>query len=357
MKTFLVSLLVCLSCTLVAQTNRDVAQEKLREAIQLMDNGSIQESIELLEECIHLDPGDITYRYEMAYAWYLDNQYDTVIAILSELAEHPDAGDLIFQLLGNSYDYTSDPGQAIATYKRGLERFPHSGRLHLELGNMAWLAGNYSEAISWYEKGMRAEPSYSSNYYRAALFFLQTHDEVWGMIYGEIFMNLERNSARTEEMSQLLYATYKSEITITDKGDSAQDYSISFSQSIVTTDAKKPMLPFGLVAYEPSLVMAVVGHRWIDIHSLNEIRTRFIDNYFANRFNKKYPNVLFDYQRAIQEAGHLECYNYWILSKGDEVAFETWYLENQEKWEAFVAWFIDNPIEITEKNVFVRTNY
>lgn len=32
-------------------------------------------------------------------------------------------------------------------------------------------------------------------------------------IYGEIFMNLERNSTRTFEISKLLYDTYKSQIT------------------------------------------------------------------------------------------------------------------------------------------------
>lgn len=69
------------------------------------------------------------------------------------------------------------------------------------------LIEDYDRAVSYYEKGVYVEPAYSSNYYRLAQLFLSSKDKFWGLIYGEIFMNLERNSQRTEEMSKWLFNT------------------------------------------------------------------------------------------------------------------------------------------------------
>ena len=53
---------------LYGQTDKDKALEKGRTAIELMDNGKIDESIELLKEAQKLDPDRFDYPYELAYA-------------------------------------------------------------------------------------------------------------------------------------------------------------------------------------------------------------------------------------------------------------------------------------------------
>ncbi len=71
---------------------------------------------------------------------------------------------------------------------------------------------DYNKALTYFEKGIEVAPNYSSNYYWCARLYCNSTEEVWGMIYGEIFMNLERNSKRTAEISKLLFDTYKKEI-------------------------------------------------------------------------------------------------------------------------------------------------
>lgn len=355
MKRFiLLTLLVAVHFVAIAQTNADIAREKCNKAIEMMDNGQIDESIKILEECIKLDPDNQTYPYEIGYAYYISKDYKKTIKQLTPLSRLKEPRDHTFQLLGNSYDLLGKRDKAIETYEDGLKALPKSGRLHLELGGMYEMAEDYDKAINYFEKGIEAEPAYPSTYYRLAKLFLNSDQEVWGMIYGELFMNLERNTNRTAEISKLLFDTYKKEITFT----SDTSFSVSFSKfGILDLSQKKMTLPFGMGVYEPTLIMAMVSEKTIDLASLNRIRTNFIKSYYENKRHEKYPNVLFDYQNKVLSSDHLEAYNYWILMKGDELAFTSWQLANGDKWKAFVAWFNPNHIDVTNDNKFIRTQY
>ena len=84
------------------------------------------------------------------------------------------------------------------------------------------------------------------------------------------------------------------------------------------------------------------------------MRTKFLDIYFKNDYDKQYPNVLFEYQLKVKQAGHLEAYNHWLLFKGNETTFAIWQAKNKEKWENFIEWYKNNPIQIDDRNKFVR---
>jgi hypothetical protein len=195
------------------------------------------------------------------------------------------------------------------------------------------------------------DPTFPSNYFRLAKLFLNTEEEVWGLIYGELFMNLERNSARTVEMSQLLFNAYKSEIKLT-----KDTTKVSFSKTntiVVNGPIKKLVLPFPII-FETVMLVSLSDEETIDIHSLNRIRTRFINTFYDMKHNKTYPNLLYDFQKDIQKEGHLEAYHYWILSQGDSDQFDIWRQSHQAEWDAFVAWFTPNQIKITDKTKFLR---
>lgn len=332
--------------------------EKLNEAIKLMDSGKVDESIALLENCRKIEPERFDYPYEMAYAYYLKSDYKKSIKILEAIENHKSVTDRLFQLLGNSYDNIKKPKKAIAVYEKGLKKFPNSGNLHLELGVMHLNDKDLNGALSYFEKGIEVDPTFPSNYFWASKLFCKTTEEVWGMIYGEIFMNLERNSKRTSEISKLLYNTYKSEIKFTGENS----FSVSFSKNSTInigdlTNPGKMKLPFGVGVYEPTLMFSMVSTKSIDINSLDILRSKFVDIYFQNGNDKVYPNVLFSYQKQVKDAGHIEAYNHWILMKGDEDAFEVWMDSNKEKWDNFVKWFTDNGMKIDESNKFNRMQY
>lgn len=350
------------------QDNTEKAREKITEAIKIMDSGKPAEAIPLLQEAEKLDPDNIDIPYERSYALYMMQDYKSARDILKKLRRRNEAGPNVYQLLGNSYDMLEDSRKAISTYEDGIKLFPAAGNLYLERGVMEIKVKDYNKALQFFEKGIEMAPKFPSNYYWAGKIFCSASDvEVWGMIYGEIFMNLERNTARTAEISQLLFKTYKSEITFPTDTSAA----VSFCKKAVITINYNPKagpealaaaltnikLPFGTTMYEPSLLMALGNDRSIDLASLNRIRTRFLDVYQQQGFQEKAPVVLFDFQREAKDAGHLEAYNYWILSEGDKIAFNHWQLANNDKWDRFIEWFGEHPINITADNKFYRAKY
>lgn len=352
-------ILLSLNQSVSAQNDpKKEAFEKGQKAIYLMDNGKIDEALLLLEECKKLDPKNIDYPYEIALANYMKQDYKKSIKILEELKKRKDTYDRVFQLLGNAYDMSGSRDRAINTYELGIKKFPKSGPLYLERGNMEMMIKEYNKALGYYEKGIEADPTFPSNYYWASKLFLSSKEEVWGMIYGELFMNLERNSKRTIEISKLLYNTYLSEIKIKD----SSSYSVSFSSNTIhisdPKDLKDFKLPFGLKVYEPTLMMCLLDVKEINMASLSSIRERFVDRYFENETHaNEYPNVLFDYHKIIKEAGHFEAYSHWMLMQGDLVEFEAWNKSNEEKWDAFVEWFNPNPIRLNDNYKFYRAQY
>lgn len=347
---------VLLAFSARAQAPTEQALAKAKEAVALMDDGHLPEAAKLMAEAHTLAPDVYTYAYELALCHYMQKDYPGAIEHLTPLLSRKEASDKTYQLLGNSYDMTGDAKKAIASYETGLCKFPKSGPLYLELGNMQLGTKDYDKALSYYEKGIELAPEYPSNYFRAAKLYLASNAEMWGMMYGELFMNLERNSARTAEISKLLYDTYKKEITFPE----ANSASVSFSTNVMNVSdlgkGKKLKLPYG-ITYESTLALAVAGERDINLHSLNLIRNNFISSYYAMKRDDQYPNVLFDYQQQIAKAGHAEAYNHWVLMMGDEPAAAAWVKANPQQWTAFATWFKANPLKLDDKHKFYRTQY
>jgi len=341
-----------------AQSNEDKALAKGQEAVGLVDQGKYAEGIKLLEEAQKLDPKNTTYPYEIAYAYYIQKDYRKALKYLEPLIKQKTAKENVYQLTGNAYDFLNDKEKALAIYDDGLKAFPASGSLHLERGNMELFKEDYNSALAYYEKGIEVAPQFASNYYWAARIYCSSTEKVWGMIYGEMFINLERNSKRTGEISKLLYDTYKAGIKFT--SDTSITVSFSKLAAMDMSDLQKGgelKMPYGTFVYEMTLSLSILQEKKIDLVSLNKIRSNFVDVYYKKGSDVKYPNVLFEYQQQLKKAGQFEAYNYWLLGKGEEAVFSAWRKDNNAQWEEFVGWFNENKLTLNEKHKFYRKQY
>lgn len=340
-----------------AQSNLLKAKDLGRQAVTLEDQGHFMEALNLLADAQKLDPASAIYPYEMAYCYYSTKDYQRAIEILLKLKSYKDVFARVYQLLGNSYDDAGMKDKAIETYDAGLKLFPDAGELYLESAVIQIGKQDYVKALVFCEQGIKADPAFPSNYYWASRIYCATTETVWGIIYGEIFMNLERNSKRTNEISKLLFDTYKTSITIGEGGKARVDFS---KRDTINVDPKENIskfkMPFNL-AYGLPVLMSVGAQKTIDLESLNNIRAGFISLYHKLNYDKLYPNALFSYQDEIVKAGHFEAYNHWLLMKGDDAAFGLWYKANKPKWDAFYAWYNANPIKINPNNRFYRGQY
>lgn len=356
--TSLLLIFLCNSNIYAQRTVQDQAIDFANIAVAKMDSGDTKGAIELLEKAQKLDPTNIDIPYEMAYAYMLESNHKKAISILENLTKNSNTNPSIYKMLGNCYDMDKNSKKAIKTYDKGIELFPNYGGLYLERGIMEIGEKNYNTALGYFETGIKRDPKHASNYYWASKIYLGSDQEVWGMIYGELFMNLERNSKRTKEISKLLFDVYKSEIKF--NSDTNMNVSFCNNETINITDIsdiKNLKLPFGTMIYEPTLLMSIINEEKVTLASLNRIRTSFIKNYFEKGFNKTHTNILFDFHHTLSEKGFLTAYNYWILMMGDENDFDAWLTSNKAEFDRFADWFNENPLEIDEENYFHRTQY
>ena len=130
------------------QTNKETALQKAKEAVKLEDEeGKYDEAIKLFDEAQKLDPENISYPYEMAYAYNGKKEYKKASDILEKLLNHKSVHALVYQSLGNAYDYQGKADKALETYEKGAKKFPNSGELYLEMGNMKLGKQEYDKAL------------------------------------------------------------------------------------------------------------------------------------------------------------------------------------------------------------------
>jgi Tfp pilus assembly protein PilF len=329
-------------------SKKETADLHGKQALLFIDQGKTTEAMDLLQKAQKLDPVNISYPYEIAVVYYSTKEFDKAIQILEKLRSHKDVNSKVYQLLGNCYDDAKKTDKAIDAYIAGLRLFPKAPEIYLELGNIYNKNKDYSTAIKYYEKGIDADPRFPSNYYWAAKLFCASTEKVWGILYGETFMTIERNSSRTAEISKLLYNTYLNQIRF---------YSDSSVNVNFTKNNEKGKPSFEKNIYESIIRSSVGNERSVTIASLGRIRTRFIEYYFRNDLYKKYPNVLFDFEYKAYLSGHNIAFTYWLLSKGDDDEFVKWVKENPEAWQKFLGWLLQYSIPFDEKYKLLRSQY
>lgn len=179
-------------------------------------------------------------------------------------------------------------------YKQGIKKFPSSGELYNEYGEMLWVQQD-NEAIRFWEKGIEVDPNYSSNYYNASKYYFYTYDKVWCLIYGEMFINLESYSRRTPEIKSLLVDGYKKLFT---------DIKSPKNQSVKN--------PFATAYLTVMTNQAQTINLGVTPESLGILRSKFILEWFE-KYADKYPFRLFEYQRQLLKEGMFDAYNEWAF--------------------------------------------
>jgi tetratricopeptide (TPR) repeat protein len=364
MKKIVLCFLICVHAVAIfSQKDEAYARQLLNEGMQLMDNGKLDAAIERIIEAKKHGESDFIYDYEIGLAYVWKGDYKTASKYYKNTLKFPNATDQCWQMLGNCYSMMDNPKKAMSVYKKGLKKFPNSGRLYLEQGVVRMKQERYNEAIYFWEKGVDVEPTYGSNYHRMSFIFLHSENEVWGMLYGEILANLEPDSERSEYIRSLMYNTMVSEIQPTDDGYSVSFHTsniLNFSEDMkrVTYVSLDQLFPWGLFAYEPALLLAIAAAspEKINLESINRLRHNFILFYFDEEKGAQQSNVIFDFHKKMIDAGMFEAYNYWLFSPGAPEEFDQWYEENKILWEDFVDWYAENEMTINHQTKFLRTH-
>lgn len=349
MKILIFLIVAAVSIQIYSQTDKELALKYGKEGVELVDKGQFDDGIKLFEKAKLLDSSNIIYPYEIAYAFYLKKDYKEAIRICEPLRKHIDAEDEVFRLLGNCYDYSGEQTKALEMYNAGLEKFPESGKLYNESGVCYLNMSKIENAITSFESGVRVAPNYPSTYYNLAKIYYNTEDEIWALLYAETFINLERNTERTEELSKLLYDTYLKGIVIKDE----KNGTISFCRNPDLNSKKLLMFEVNFeMGYTVALAVSEV--KSLSLTSVSKIRQIFFKLWYEKDFDDKYSIGLFDYLKDLYDKGYGKAYDYYCMGRGDVPFAADWIQKNEKQYKDFEKYYVKNKLKLYQDNSVFR---
>lgn len=317
-KLLLLAFSFCLAIASFSQPEDDV-KTMHETAKTFMRSGDFDNAIIVLTRALQKDNNNLEMQKDLVMSYYMKRDYVKALEGVETLIDRPDADVITFQIAGNVYKALEKVKDCEKMYKKALKKFPKSGPLYSEYGELLWASKNYN-AIDLWEKGIQLDPAYSGNYYNAALFYFFTKDKAWSVIYGEIFVNMESLSERGTAMKQLLLQAYKEKL---------------FADADIMKDQEKTKSEFAKAFLQTINSQSSQASKGITVEVLTMIRSRFILDWYQNNASK-YPFKLFDYQRQLLQEGMFEAYNQWLFGAVENLAaYDSWTKAHPEQFEAF----------------------
>lgn len=336
----------------------------LINAVAMYDEGNYTQALDVFTELAEKYPHDYIINYERILPLYRLERYDEALEIAKKLVKMKDCDTLGYQLYGNLLDMKGDPNEALAIYDKGLKKFPDSGILYLEKGNIYNTYEYYKEAIACFNQGIKVEPDFPSNYYRGALAQFENGNKVWGLVYAEaeILLNLgghDRHAHMAGEIRKHLSESLSvSGDTIKCRLSPSIDITVSSGgkNPQFNLEAKNVYIGFPGV-YNACIEKAAAAMQRDSIafdpeslRYLGELRRRAVEYYFADTDNLYGESMyLLEYHKKVIDAGFWDTYNAIIFApayyddREEELAEIT-----EQQVESFAGWFRENPFILGE---------
>ncbi len=299
----------------------------LREtAKSFLMQGDYNNAIVVLNRALETDKNNLELLKDLAFTHYLQRDFAKAMQVAKPFADREDADVQSFQILGMIYNAIEEKKDAEKMYKTAFKKFPSSGVLHNEYGELLWSKKEFREAIRYWEKGIELEPGFAGNYYNAAKYYYFSEEKVWGLVYGEIFINLESYTKRTPEIKTILLDGYKklfADSDLTKNQNTKNEFVAAF---LGTMNNHSKVVSTGITP-----------------ESLSALRTRFILDW-QEKNALKFPFKLFEYQQQLLKEGIFEAYNQWIFgSAKDLAAYQNWTSTHSEQYSKF-KYFQENRV-------------
>jgi len=300
-----------------AQT-QDVAT--LREtARSLMKQGDFENATLVLNKALQQNPDNLDLLKDQAFLSYLKRDFAGTIETGKKITARPDADVQCYQILGLGYKAIAEYKESDKMYKEALKKFPNSGVLYDEYGDLLASNDNEAAAIKQWEKGIETDPNHSGNYYYAAKYYAKKGNIIWGLLYSEIFLNIESFSKRTEEIKSILFGGYQKLFSATEALGNAKQNGTPFEKAVATDLSKLTNLMADSITCE----------------TFTALRTRFILNWY-HRHAGEFPFRLFEHQRLMLQEGYFEAYNQWLIGAlADTQKFQKWMQDHETEVKAF----------------------
>lgn len=292
------------------------AAELRENARSFMQQGDFSNATLVLNRALQLEPGNTEIIRELSLSQFLQKDFSKALETLTPLLNSDDADDQTYQIAGSIQRQLNNPREAEKIYRKAIKKFPSSGPLYNDYGDLLW-AQQDMNAIRQWEKGIETDPSFSKNYYNACKYYALRSNWVWASLYGEIFVNIEPIGSRTPEIKALLLEGYK-KIFIAGNPEPGSEIR-PFETAFRATLEKQSSL----------------SARGINAETLTMIRTRFILDWDGANA-QQFPFRLFDLHRQLLREGLFDAYNQWLFGSSENLAaFQQWTTSHDAEYKAF----------------------
>ncbi len=293
-----------------------------------MQQGDYGNATLILTRALQQDKQNLGIAKDLSLSYFLQKEDQKALDIIKPFLESNDADDQTYQIAGTIYRRLGQEKEADKNYKYALKKFPNSGGLYNDYGEL--LFNNHNpEAIKAWEKGIETDPTFSYNYYNASKYYYSNRNYIWCLLYGETFINLESFTSRTAEIKVILLNAYKRLFADPDLLKNVKDKS-AFEIAFLTCMNR-----------QNDVVI-----RGINPETLTMIRTRFILDWNRN-YAEKFPFKLFELQEQLLEQGFFPAYNQWIFGASQNLAaYQNWTSNHSQEAEDFKKFKAGNIFKI-----------
>ena len=288
-------------------------------AYSFMRTGDHDNAILVLNKALQTEPENEQLLQDITLAYYYKKDFTQARVYAKKLVDKDDIDVASYQIAGTVFRALEEVKEADKLYKKALKRYPSSGALYNEYGELLWSKNDENAILEW-EKGIQSDPSYPGNYYHASTYYFYTKDKVLSIIYGEIFVNMEYLTDRAREIKEQILKAYKEKLFINNNpGDN------------------KPATPFSQAVYDVYSKQSSLTSKGLTVETLTMIRSKFILDWYT-QYASKFPFRLFDYQQQLMRMGMFEAYNQWLFGPVDNLAaFDQWTRTNSEAYKKFTS--------------------
>lgn len=325
---------VVLSVGLNAQPvngNTELARELYTKARGYTAKQDYPNAILVYNQLARMEPRNLIYRREMAYAYYLGGDLSRATQVITPLLKAKEADEATFLTASQIFSARDMDKAAKDAVERGIKKFPKSGILYSDYGRIYSDRKKYKKAEDAWEKGVEFEPNFHMNYYNLAKNYFVSKRPLWAIIYGETFINMERYSMRSEEMKKIVFDSYKQLI--------ANNQLNSLATKTQRKDIKRGKSDFEQKINNVYNNLSDVVLGGVDIDNVVMLRTRFLLRWMQVE-DREYPFHLFTFMNDLLAAGHFESYNQWLFGKAaNGTNYINWVKGNTQKFDKFETFY------------------
>jgi tetratricopeptide (TPR) repeat protein len=319
MKQLIITLTFFAAANISLQAQQQDIKTLRETASTFMHDGDYANAVIVLNNALKQEPGNLEVLKDLAFTYYLQKDFVKAIAVAKPLPDRKDADIQSYQVLGMIYKITDARKDCEKLYKDGIKKFPKSGLLYNEYGEVLGTK-NGDDAIKLWEKGIEVDPNCSGNYANACKYYYSKTDFAWSILYGEIFVNIESYSKRTTEIKDLVEDGYKQLFANIEAQKKKQAKNIFITAFLNTLTSQSSAIAQGITP-----------------QTLSVLRARFVPDWFE-KYAAKFPFRLFDYHQQLIKSGMFDAYNQWLFGEADNSqTFETWTNRHADEYKKFTT--------------------